>query len=31
MVREIGAQLKEFWDGDSFAVPTEVLLVYSKK
>ncbi|MGQ0578370.1 MAG: class I SAM-dependent methyltransferase [Betaproteobacteria bacterium] len=31
MVREIGAKLKEFWDGDSFAVPTDVHLVYAKK
>jgi SAM-dependent methyltransferase len=31
MVREIGAKLKEFWDGDSFAVPTDVHLVYAQK
>jgi SAM-dependent methyltransferase len=31
MVREIGAKLKEFWDGDSFAVPTDVHFVYAQK
>lgn len=31
MVREIGAKLKGFWDGDSFAVPTDVHLVYAQK
>lgn len=31
MVREIGAKLKEFWDRDSFAVPTDVHLVYAQK
>lgn len=31
MVREICAKLKEFWNGDCFAVPSDVHLVYTKK
>lgn len=30
MVREIAAKLKDFWDAESFAVPTEVHLVYAQ-
>lgn len=31
MVREIAAKLKGFWDAESFAVPTEVHLVYAQR
>jgi hypothetical protein len=31
MVREIAAQLKDFWDVESFAVPTNVHLVYARR
>jgi ubiquinone/menaquinone biosynthesis C-methylase UbiE len=31
MVREIAAQLKDLWDAESFAVPTEVHLVYARR
>jgi SAM-dependent methyltransferase len=31
MVREIAAKLKPFWDAESFAVPTEVHLVYAQQ
>jgi hypothetical protein len=30
IVREIAAKLKGFWDAESFAVPTEVHLVYAQ-
>jgi hypothetical protein len=31
MVREIAGRLRDLWDVDSFAVPTEFRLVYARK
>jgi ubiquinone/menaquinone biosynthesis C-methylase UbiE len=31
MVREIAGQLRDLWDVDSFAIPTEVRMVYARK
>jgi ubiquinone/menaquinone biosynthesis C-methylase UbiE len=31
IVREIAAKLKDFWDGERFAVPSEVNLLYARK